>query len=268
MSVKIDLDGLGVIVTASSRGIGFNVARELLKRNARVVISSHSPGNLKKAEEELSEFGEVHAVTANLFRQEDLENLIKEAWELLNGVDALVWNAPNVPCEPCMLHEANYLDWLEASALHTTAPGYLTTLFVQAWLEKKMEGRLVYLNSVSIKEPMPPLVLADVTRAGLVQLAKSVSRTYGKYGIRAYSVLLGSFDTPGARENLKTLAEERGEPFEETWEKEVLSRTPLHRTGRWEELGSLIAFLLSDEAEYMLGSTVVIDGAMTKSVFI
>ena len=266
MSVEIDLKGLGVIVTASSRGIGFNVARELLRRNARVVISSHSLENLKKAEKELSEFGEVHAVPANLFRQEDIEKLVKEAWELLGGIDALIWNAPNVPCEPCMLHEADYLDWIEASALHTAAPGYLTTLLVQAWLEKKMKGRLVYLNSVSVKEPMPPLVLADVARAGLVQLAKSVSRTYGKYGIRAYSVLLGSFDTPGARENLRALADERGKPFEEVWEREVLSRTPLHRTGRWSELGSLVAFLLSEEAEYMLGSTVVIDGVMTRGI--
>ncbi len=268
MSVRIDLNGLGVIITASSRGIGFNVARELLRRNARVVISSHNPDNLKKAREELSEFGEVHTVPTNLFRQEDIEKLVKVAWGLLDSVNALVWNAPNVPCEPCLLHEADYLNWIEASALHTVAPGYLTTLLVQTWLEKKMTGRLVYLNSVSIKEPMPPLVLADVTRAGLVQLAKSISRVYGKHGIRAYSVLLGSFDTPGARENLRAVAEERGEPFADTWEREVLSRTPLHRTGRWSELGSLMAFLLSDEAEYMLGSTVVIDGAMTRAVFL
>ncbi|NJE55404.1 SDR family oxidoreductase [Thermococcus sp. 21S9] len=257
---------MGVIVTASSRGIGFNVARELLRRNARVVISSRNRENLRKALDELSGYGEVYAVEANLFDQRDLENLVKEGWELLGGVDALVWNAGNVRCEPCLLHEATYLDWIEASALHTVAPGYLTTLLVQTWLEKRRKGVLVYLNSVSIKEPMPPLILADVTRAGLVQLAKSVSRTYGGKGIRAYSVLLGSFDTPGARENLRAVAEAKGEPFEETWEREVLGRTPLHRTGRWEELGLLVAFLLSDDAEYMLGSTVVIDGAMTRSV--
>jgi len=268
MSVEIDLKGMRVLVTASSRGIGLNVARELLKRNARAVISSRSEENLRKALDELSGYGEVHAVRANLRLQEDLENLIKTSWELLGGIDALVWNAGNVRCEPCLLHETSYMDWVEASALHTVAPAYLTTLLVQRWLEKGVKGRFVYLNSVSVKEPMPPLVLADVTRAGLIQLAKSVSRTYGKYGIRAYSVLLGSFDTPGARENLKALAGERKEPLEETWEKEVLNRTPLHRTGRWSELGSLVAFLLGDEAEYMLGSTVVIDGAMTRGVFL
>ncbi|WP_297436665.1 SDR family oxidoreductase [Thermococcus sp.] len=259
---------MGVVVTASSRGIGFNVARELLRRNARVVISSRSEENLKKALDELLSYGEVYGVKANLHSQRDLENLVKESWELLGEIDALVWNAGNVRCEPCLLHETSYTDWIEASALHTVAPGYLTTLLVRAWLERNMRGTLIYLNSVSIKEPMPPLVLADVTRAGLVQLAKSVSRTYGEDGVRAYSILLGSFDTPGARENLKAVAESRGEPFEETWEREVLNRTPLHRTGKWRELGSLVAFLLSKEAEYMLGSTVVIDGAMTRGVFI
>ena len=264
--IEVDLNGMSIVVTASSRGIGLNVARELLRRNARVVISSRNEENLRKALDELSAYGEVYAVRANLYREEDLENLVKESWELLGGVDALVWNAGNVRCEPCLLHEASYADWIEASALHTVAPGYLTTLLIREWLKRKRKGVLVYLNSVSIKEPMPPLVLADVTRAGLVQLAKSVSRTYGGKGIRAYSVLLGSFDTPGARENLKAVAEARGEPFEETWEREVLGRTPLHRTGRWSELGSLVAFLLSDDAEYMLGSTVIIDGAMTRSV--
>ncbi|WP_297464399.1 SDR family oxidoreductase [Thermococcus sp.] len=264
--MKVDLGGIGVLVTASSRGIGFNVAGELLKRNARVVVSSRNEENLRKALDELSSYGEVYGVRANLLKREDLETLVEKSREILAGIDALVWNAPNVSCEPCLAHEAGYNDWLEAAGLHVVAPGYLTTLLVQAWLEKKRKGVLIYLNSVSIKEPMPPLVLADVARAGLIQLAKSVSRTYGKHGIRAYNILLGSFDTPGARENLRALAEERGKPFEEVWEREVLSRTPLHRTGRWNELGSLVAFLLSDEAEYMLGSTLIIDGAMTRSV--
>ncbi|WP_456366715.1 SDR family oxidoreductase [Thermococcus sp.] len=259
---------MGVLVTAASRGVGFNVARELLKRNARVVVSSHNDENLQKAREELADFGEVYAVKADLRRRGDLENLVGEVWDLLGGVDALVWNAPNVSCEPCSIHEASYRDWLESAKIHSVAPGYLTSLLVRRWLKTVRKGVLVYLNSVSIKEPMPPLTLADTTRAGLIQLAKSVARTYGKSGIRAYSLLLGSFDTPGARENIKALSERRGEPFEKTWEREVLGRTPLHRTGRWVELGSLIAFLLSDQAGYMLGSTVVIDGAMTRAVFL
>ena len=129
-----------------------------------------------------------------------------------------------------------------------------------------MKGVIIYLSSASVLEPMPPLLLADSARAGLIQLAKGISRSYGGRGIRAYTVLLGSFDTPGARENLAKLAEERGIDPEEFWRREVVERTPLKRTGRWEELGALIDFLLSENAEYMLGSTIVFDGAMTRAV--
>ncbi|MFA4646168.1 SDR family oxidoreductase [Pyrococcus kukulkanii] len=257
---------MNVLITASSRGIGFNVARELLKRGHSIVISSSNIDNLKKAYEKLRDFGNVEYFKADLLVKEDLKRLVKNAWEALGSIDALIWNAPNVRCEPCMVHEARYMDWAEASLLHLASPGYLTTLLVQAWLEKKMKGVIIYLSSASVLEPMPPLLLADSARAGLIQLAKGISRSYGGRGIRAYTVLLGSFDTPGARENLAKLAEERGIDPEEFWRREVVERTPLKRTGRWEELGALIDFLLSENAEYMLGSTIVFDGAMTRAV--
>ncbi|CAB49290.1 SDR family oxidoreductase [Pyrococcus abyssi] len=255
-----------ILITAASRGIGFNIAKELLKKGHEVSIASSNPDNIRKAYEKLKEIGEIHYFKADLKSKDDIKLLIKEAWEAMGAIDALVWNAPNVGCEPCMAHEARYIDWLEAALLHIVAPGYITTLLIQAWLEKKMRGVIIYLSSASVLEPMPPLILADTARAGLVQLAKGISRTYGGKGIRAYTVLLGSFDTPGARENLARIAEERGVTMDEIWEREVIDRTPLKRTGRWSELGALIDFLLSENAEYMLGSTIVFDGAMTRGV--
>ncbi|AFK23304.1 glucose-1-dehydrogenase [Pyrococcus sp. ST04] len=230
------------------------------------MISSSNIDNLRKAYQELERFGKVDYFKADVLVKDDLELLVKNAWESMNGIDALIWNAPNIKCEPCMVHEARYMDWAEAALLHIASPGYLTTLLIQAWLEKKMKGVVIYLSSVSVREPMPPLLLADTARAGLIQLAKGISRTYGGKGIRAYTVLLGSFDTPGARENLTKLAEEKGIDPQEFWKREVLERTPLKRTGKWEELGALIDFLLSENAEYMLGSTIVFDGAMTKAI--
>ncbi|AEC51325.1 glucose-1-dehydrogenase [Pyrococcus sp. NA2] len=255
-----------LLITASSRGIGFNLAKQLLEAGHEVTITSSNLDNLRKAYEELKDIGKIHYFKANLLSKEDVKLLIKEAWESMGRIEGFIWNAPNIKCEPCMVHEARYTDWEEAALLHLAIPGYITTLLVQAWLEMKIRGVIIYLSSASVLEPMPPLLLADSARAGLVQLAKGVSRTYGRKGIRAYTVLLGSFDTPGARENLKKLAEERGVSFEELWKKEVIERTPLRRTGKWKELGALINFLLSENAEYMLGSTIIFDGAMTHAV--
>lgn len=97
-------------------------------------------------------------------------------------------------------------------------------------------------------------------------MVKSVLRIYGKYGIRVYLVFLGSFDIFGVRENLRKLVEERGEFFEEIWEREVFLRILFYRMGRWEEFGLLVVFLLSEEVEYMFGFMVVIDGVMMRVV--
>ncbi len=263
-SASFDLRGLSVLVTASTRGIGFYVARGLASMGARVVVSGRSWESVGKALEELRGLGEVYGVAADLRRREDLERLLGEAWRLLGGLDAIVFNAGNVACEPCFLHEAGYGDWLEAAQLHLIAPGYLSSLYIKRLLEEERRGVLVFLSSVSVREPMPHFVLADTARAGLVQLAKSIALRYGGRGIRAYTVLMGSFDTPGARRNIAALAERMGISFEEAWRRWVLGLTPLGRVGRPEEIASLVAFLLTPEAEYMNGSTLTIDGAMTK----
>ena len=269
MSINFNLSKFRVLVTSSTRGIGFYVAKSLARWGASVIINGRSRENLEKALEEIRKIsieGEAHGVIANLLDADSLEHLFKKSWELLGGLDAIVVNVGNVRCEPCYLHEVNYDDWLEAAKLHTIAPGYLATLFIRKLLEEGNRGSILFLSSVTIKEPMPHFVLADTCRAGLVQLAKVIARFYGRQGIKAVTVLLGSFDTPGARRNIRILAERRGIDFNTAWKKWVLEPTPLRRTGREEELGALIAYLLSPIAEYINGSTIILDGAMSSCV--
>jgi 3-oxoacyl-[acyl-carrier protein] reductase len=265
---KGKLEGVKVLITASSRGIGFYAALELAKRGAKVAISARGVEGLEEAARRIEEVTgwRPPAIRADLLRREDLESLIDEAWRLLGGIDALVFNAGNISCEPCLLHEANYDDWLEAARLHIVAPGYLSSLYISRLLREGRRGVIVFLSSVSIKAPMRFFALADATRAGLVQLAKYIARYYGGKGVRAYTILLGSFDTPGARRNVMRIAERLGVPIEEAWERLVLNLTPLHRTAKPEELGSLLELLLSPEAEYMNGATITLDGVMSPCV--
>ncbi len=267
MSINFDLSRLRVLITGSTRGIGFYVAKSLAKWGASVVINGRSREAIKKALGEIkkaSARGRVYGVAANLLEAASVERLFREAWKLLGGLDAIIVNVGNVTCEPCYLHEVSYKDWLEAAKLHTIAPGYLASLFVKRLLEENSRGSILFLSSVTIKEPMSHFVLADTCRAGLVQLAKSIARFYGGKGIRAVTILLGSFDTPGARRNIRILAERRGIDFDTAWREWVLELTPLKRTGREEEIGALIAYLLSPLAEYINGSTLVLDGAMSR----
>lgn len=267
MSAKFSLNGLRVLVTASTRGIGFYVARGLASWGARVAIVGRSRESLTRAAREIVKASgeEPLALIADMRRREDLERLVDEAWSGLGGLDALVFNVGNVSCEPCYLDQAGYEDWMEAAQLHLIAPGYLTSLLLPRFLEQG-RGSLIYLSSVTAKEPMPHFTLADTARAGLVQLAKSLARHYGGRGIRANTILMGSFDTPGARSNIRKLAEMKGVEFEEAWRRWVIELTPMRRVGRPEEIAGLVAFLLSDVSGYINGSTIVIDGAMTGCV--
>ncbi len=262
------VSGKKVLVTASTKGIGFFAARELARLGARVVIVSRSQENLARAANEIRSSTGQSPVTirADITLRDGIENMLSEAWRRLGGLDAIVFNIGNISCEPCYIHEASYDDWVEAAKRHLVAPGYIASLYIRRLLVEKRSGVMVFLSSVSVKHPMPVFALADTARAGLVQLSKSIALRYAGNGIRAYTVLLGSFDTPGARRNIARIAEEHGISFKEAWRRFVIEMTPLRRVAKPEELGALLAYLLSPLSEYMNGSTLVLDGAMTGCV--
>jgi NAD(P)-dependent dehydrogenase (short-subunit alcohol dehydrogenase family) len=261
---SIDLSGVRVLVTASTRGIGFYVARGLAEMGASVAVTGRSEEGLTKAVAEIRAVGgKVIGIRADLARRKDIERVFEVAIKFYGGLDAVVFNVGNISCEPCYPHEADYSDWLEAAALHLVAPGYLTTLALRYFLERG-GGSIVYLSSVTVREPMPHFALADAARSGLVQLAKAVARHYGSRGIRANVVLMGSFDTPGARRNIAAIAERRGISFDDAWRRLVLEATPLGRVGRPEEIAKLVAYLISSDSDYINGASVVIDGAMSR----
>ncbi|MCY0883765.1 MAG: SDR family oxidoreductase [Acidianus infernus] len=115
------------------------------------------------------------------------------------------------------------------------------------------------------KEPQDIFVLADVSRAPLIQLAKILSKDYGKYNITFNVILMGSFNTPGARRGIERLAKARKKSFEEVWKEEVLDRIPLGRIGDPEkDLGKLILFLY--DSDYITGTSILIDGGNTRAV--
>ena len=256
-------EGLRVLVTASTQGIGFYAARSLAEMGARVVVNGRSRDRVVKAAEEA---GAVAGVAADISTGDGVERLLEEAWSILNGIDMVVFNAPNVSCEPCYLDEASYDDWVEAARKHLVAPGYLASLYTRRLLSEERRGTLIFLSSVTVKAPMPHFVLADTARAGLVQLARSIALRYADKGIKAFTVLLGSFDTPGARRNIAELARREGLSFEEAWRRWVVELSKLRRLARPEELGGLLAFLASPFSDYMNGSTLTMDGVMTPCI--
>lgn len=263
--MRIDIRGLRVLITAASRGIGFEIAKGLALEGCELTISSRSERIFKAAEEIKRAGGKVYALRADLTSYDDVSRLVKRSIEIMGRVDALIFNAGNVSKEPAGFLETDPEDWEYAVKLHLLSPIWLT-LKLSKHMISRGSGKIIYLSSVTVKEPMSTLVLADVTRAPLLQLTKLLAKELGSKGIKVYLVLLGSFDTPGARELINRISRLKGMDFKEVWEKEVISKIPLRRVGRFSELTSLIIFLLSNYSDYLNGSVLSLDGGMSKAI--
>ncbi len=187
-----------------------------------------------------------------------VEAAVRGALGAFGGLDAVAMSYGNPSCEPCLLHEARWGDWLEASSLYLASTATVLRALVS---ENPRKASVLLVSSATYLEPMPPLVVADTVRAGLVKLARLASRAYPDK-LRVNVLLLGSYDTPGARETIKRLAKRVGASPEELWDREVRGRTPLGRTGDLEALGELAACLL-EATDYLAGAAILVDGLMT-----
>jgi 3-oxoacyl-[acyl-carrier protein] reductase len=253
------------LVTASSRGIGLGIARVLAQEGAKVVISARHEDELARAREVIvRESGaEVLAVRADLTVKSDVENLVNEAMRYFGGIDILVYNTG--PPKPGTFSQLSDEDWEYATRLLLLSAVWLTRRVVGHMVSKGW-GRLIYVTSLTLRQPIPNLVLSNTVRLSIAGLVKSLAIEYGPYGITANGIMQGYIETERIRQLAQEEARSRGVTVDEilkSWSSEV----PVRRYGKPEEIGYLVAFLASDKAAYINGSMILIDGGYVRCVF-
>jgi Dehydrogenases with different specificities (related to short-chain alcohol dehydrogenases) len=251
-----------VLVTASSRGIGFGVAKVLLQRGHEVTINGSSEEHVRRALEALSPLGKVHGVTADITRREEVVRLVSEAVKAMGGLEGLVYIAP--PPRPGRFEELSPGDW---------ELGVRQLLLNAVWLVqeslphlKRSRGSLVLLSSFAIREPVEVLALSNVIRISLAGLTRTLARELGKYGIRVNMVLPGNIETDRSRQVIESRARAKGVSYEEELKAEMAD-VPLGRIGKPEEVGEVVEFLLSERASYVSGAAIPVDGGLLHGVF-
>ncbi len=250
-------------VTGASRGIGFIAARALAIRGCNLIVGARTPEPLEEAARALSsEYGvEAIPVLLDLRSSGSVETFMRSALEESGyRLDVLAMSSGNPLCEPCTLSEASWWDWLEAVQLYIASVHLAMKIMAEE--NAKRPGRVIVFSSWTIREPQPPLSVADVVRAGLPALVRLAAREWPER-IIPILVLLGSFDTPGARRTIEGIARRLGRDPGDLWREEVEARSPLRRTGRVEELMELVSFL-ARAPEYMAGSVVEFHGSSTR----
>ncbi|WP_048816766.1 SDR family oxidoreductase [Caldisphaera lagunensis] len=244
------------LVTASTKGIGFQAALSLAEKGCNVVINARNYDEIKEAKKKLKRGrNKVYGIKGDLSKKNEIDKILDKALQKLGSIDVVVMNYGNPKCEPCNLVDADYNDWLYAFNMYI-----YSTAEAMNYLYKHNERKVnfIIISSFSIYSPMQSTALSDIIRISLLSLVKTYSKYYSDK-IRANALLLGSFKTEGAENLIKKLSSNMGIDEQDFWDKYVKSLSPLNRLGRFEELRDVISFL-AFSPEYLMGSLLLFDG--------
>ncbi|HHO57183.1 MAG TPA: SDR family oxidoreductase [Thermoplasmatales archaeon] len=257
--MKISLEGRRALITASSKGIGFGVAKVMALAGASVILLSRNEENLKRAKEKIEEMGRgAEYIVADLSKKDDLRNVA----EMAGDVDIFFFSTGGP--KPGNFMELDMDDWERAVDLLLYPAVYLTKAFLPHMMEKRW-GRIIYSTSVAIKEPIMGLTLSNVVRISMAGLVRTLAKEVGTHGITVNGIMPGIIRTGRMMEIAAERGRREGKSTEEVLE-EYAEPIPAARLGEPEEIGYLAAFLASDYASYINGAMIPVDGGRLNSV--
>jgi 3-oxoacyl-[acyl-carrier protein] reductase len=264
--MELGLKGKVALVTASSKGIGLGVAKVLAQEKCRVIISSRNSDSIRTAREKIvRETGnnDVFGFTADLTSKSDIETLAESAEDKVGPVDILAYNTG--PPKPGTFAELDETDWSDGVKLLLTSAVELAKSVVDGMVKKRW-GRLIFITSITLRQPIGNLLLSNTVRLSLAGLSKSLATEYGPKGITSNGIMQGHILTDRQTQIARDVSRRTGVSVDDAM-KRNLADVPLGRYGTPEEIGYLVAFLSSDKASYINGAMIPIDGGLIKSTF-
>lgn len=253
------------VVLAASKGLGRATAEALSAEGARVIIGSRNFEELQISAREISEKtgNPVIAIPVNVTDAAQVEDFITKAAVHFGRIDILVNNAGGPPFGPA--ESFDEADWQAAFELNLLSTIRMTRL-VLPHLKKTGGGRIINIVSMSVKSVLESSVLSTSIRMGIIGFSKLLADEVGPDQITVNNVCPGLILTDRIRSSgiKKELA--AGMTEEEALQ-EKAKNIPLKRIGQPEELASLITFLASAKASYITGTTIQVDGGVTRSIF-
>ena len=239
----------GVLVTGAGSGIGRATALHLASLGARVVVSDVSESGAKgTAEEILGHGGQATVVVADVSDPGSVDELIARAVEFLGGLDLAVNNA-GIGHVPGDLHELPIETWDQVMGVDLRG----TFLCLRAELKVMVgagHGSIVNMASNAGVKNAPGMAAYTAAKHGVIGLTKNAALTYARRNIRVNAVCPGTIATPGIAS------------FPEENQREWAEMIPVGRLGTPEEVAAAVAYLLSDEAGFVTGAGLLIDGGL------
>jgi 3-oxoacyl-[acyl-carrier protein] reductase len=252
------------LVAASSRGLGRAVAEELAAEGASLLLCARDAQTLTETAAAIAETSGAHvlAVPADVTVIDDIKRLVDAGIERFGRIDILVTNAGGPPAGT--FAQLTREQWDEAIRLTLLSAVELARQVVPGMRERRW-GRIINITSIAVKQPVDGLLLSNSLRAGLTGFARTLANEVASDGITVNNVLPGYTRTERLQELVEFMAQKQGisvAEFRGTWEKEI----PMGRLGEPRELAATVAFLASERASYITGTSIQVDGGWIRSL--
>jgi 3-oxoacyl-[acyl-carrier protein] reductase len=245
------------LVAGASTGLGFAAARILFEEGSKIAICSHDDKKISDAAQKLSnDTDKVFPIVCDLTQKDEIDRLAKTVLDKFGRIDILVTNCGGPPLGT---HDSIGEEELELGYNLTFMSAIRLIQLVLPGMKERKFGRIILSTSISAKQPIDNLLLSNTYRAGLLGYAKTISREVAPFGITVNSVLPGYTKTERLEYFASEISSKTGQNRDDIYAGWV-EKVPVGRLGKPEELGSLIAFLASQQAAYITGTSTTVDG--------
>jgi NAD(P)-dependent dehydrogenase (short-subunit alcohol dehydrogenase family) len=245
------LRGKAVLISGGSSGIGEATARRFLQEGARVFVGGLDRDQVATAVEGLSELGEVSGAAADVSQEEGVASLVQSARDALGGIDILINNAGTAWREAFL--DITPAHWDRMLAVNLRGMFLVAQAVARVMVDQGSGGVIVNMSSTNGLAGEADYAHYNASKGGVLLLTKTMAVELGARGIRVNALCPGYIDTPL---NLE-IAREVGAEFAAD---NARRNIPLRRTGLPDEVAAAYAFLASDDASFITGTEIVVDG--------
>ncbi|MBE2992564.1 SDR family oxidoreductase [Sphingomonas sp. CFBP 13603] len=248
------------LISGADSGMGKETARLLLEAGVRVAITDQPGGTLDEAVADLAPLGEVVAVTGDVTRPDDVKSIWAEVRERFGNPDIYV-NAAGVTGATGDFLDVDDAGWQQTLDINLMGAVRMCREAIPAMRESGW-GRIVLFASEDAVQPYVDELAYCASKAGILALAKGLSKAYGCDNVLVNTVSPAFIATPMTDKMMRKRAEERGESFDAAIESFLAEERPgmvLKRRGRAEEVAAAVAFLCSERASFINGAGIRVD---------
>lgn len=261
--MDLKIDGRKALVCAASKGLGRAIAMELALEGAEVFMCARGEDELMKAADAVrtNARAAVHAQACDVTSKDSRRALLDAVSKKLGHVDILIHNVGGP--KPTTAEATSQAEWQAGFEQLFPAVAEFNGAFLPGMKERKW-GRIIAVTSTSVLEPIAGLAVSNAIRSAVTAMLKTLADEVAAYNITVNCVAPGLIATDRTADLMKARMKQSGQT-EEEYLKEYLKPIPAGRLGDPGEFGAVVAFLSSDRASYITGSTICVDGGKRRS---